>query len=373
MIKREISGRIGEERAGQICKAVPRRPEKKRIYKEPLKWAASAAIILLCGTTAAAAMNPELKNYLLERFSEKDVDTYIQDVKPSVGENEGEKDYDTADESELSLETPLWEVCNAWYDGVTLYFSASPREDVEKMSDRYEMNPSDHCSVNGQDMLIECSDAESGVGEISKGEQTGQYHFRVDLGGMDIRDELDVSFSLIVRKCNSREVFTRQYIQFHVDGTPIGRKVLADGSGEIALQGAKAEILKLALAPSALYVEVKYTVYGEDAEERAKRLYGERDSNSGYDPGYYIKDSFGNQMDGGWTNVGDQRKIEQEADGSYSVFFAWKTEGVNADTESLTFLPYSLNVGEDGKWIPDSEQFIDWAAFTVSLKRDENK
>ena len=62
------------------------------------------------------------------------------------------------------------------------------------------MSPSDHCTVNGQNTLLECSDAENSEGDLSEGEKTGQYHFQINLGEKEISGDVDVSFALILAR-----------------------------------------------------------------------------------------------------------------------------------------------------------------------------
>lgn len=112
-------------------------------------------------------------------------------------------------------------------------------------------------------------------------------------------------------------------------------------------------------------MKVKYTFFGANAKEKVEQLYG-KDSNSLYGC-YYIEDSFGNRMTGGYPAVFEQPDIVKETDGSYSITFVWETEGVNHDTESLTFLPCMYELDSDGKTGPDSEHMLDWAAFTVPV------
>lgn len=359
MIKTKISEQIGEKQADLICVELPHKTRRKKTLQLPLKWVAAAAILLICGTTAAAAANPELKNYLLERLKGEDVDTYMQNVEPKIKENTG--DNDILDKLDLSLEEPLWEITNAWYDGVTLYFVASPSEKAKEISDQYEMYPSSHCIVNGQDTLLQCPDAERLEGELSEGEKTGQYHLQIDLGGKGISGNMDVSFKLRIHE-RSEEIITQeppsQEIQFHVDEAASAVKVVENGYEKVELPDGKAELLKFALAPSGLYTEVKYTFYGEDAKERAEQISG----------CYYIEDSFGERIDGQWPVIANPQDIVKEADGGYSIILEWETKGVNADTESVKFLPYIFTeTDSDGKAVPGSEQVLDWAVFTVPV------
>ncbi|MDE6435271.1 MAG: hypothetical protein K2L07_13695 [Lachnospiraceae bacterium] len=366
MVKTKISEQLG---ADGIESAGTKEPdEKKPQLWQPLKWVAAAAIVLVCGTTAAAAVNPELRQYLLEHLALEDVDSYMQNVDPEVNEEGSDRwgNDKPLEITDMSLENPLWTIDNAWYDGVTLYFSASPSEEAQRMKDIYEMNPSDHCMVNGKDNMLECSDAERSEEYPSIGEVTGQYHFRVVLGEYEeFLGDINVSFNLYIRKRNSTETaFTTQEIQFHVDSTDAPIKVAAEEYKNQELPGGKAEILQLKLAPSALYAEVKYTFYGTDAKEKAEKLAFIR---------YYIEDSQGNRLDGQYyadlyyEGIQGNGDVVEESDGSYSVLCKWQKEGVNADSEGLTFLPYMTTRDADGKDIPDSEEILEWAVLTVPL------
>lgn len=133
MIKARISEQVGAEWAAQICVELPKQTMKKSVFQEPLKWVVAAVVVLVCGTSVAAVANPELKKYLLERVAVEDVDAYMQNVSPEVNENtDGENSVvdDTLNKLEISLEKPLWEIGSAWYDGATLYFSATPSEEA---------------------------------------------------------------------------------------------------------------------------------------------------------------------------------------------------------------------------------------------------
>lgn len=366
MIKARISEQVGEEKAEQICEELPHKNRRKYTLQRPLKWVAAAVAFLVCGTTAVAAANPELRNYLLERLKTEDVDAYMQDVAPAVKEKTESMDGgNTLADEGLSLENPLWEISDAWFDGMTIYFIATPSEEAQKMSSKYEIYTSDHCTVNGQDTLFESPDSEHGEGDLSEGEKTGRYHCKIDLADKDISGDMDVTITLCFIERNSDDWTERQEqeIQFHVDGTASAVKVLENGYEEQEFAYGKVQISQFKLAPSALYMEVKYTFDGADAKEKAEELYG-------IDL-YYLDDSFGKRMDGWYRNVGGQRDIVEEADGSYSVIFWCETEGVDADTDSLTFLPYTTKADSEGKHIPGTEEILDWATFTVLVTEAE--
>lgn len=362
MIKTRISEQVGEDKAEGICVEQQSRNRAKHTLLRPVKWVAAAAVLLVCGTTAVAAVNPELRNYLLERLNPEDVDTYMQDVEPEVKGKEGSlKDGTIPEELVLSLENPLWEVSDAWYDGATLYFVATPSEEARLLWGKYEIYPSDHSMVNGQDTLFECPDSEHGEGDLPEGEKTGQYHCKIDLAERDISGDMDVTFKLYILDRNSEDYTERkaQEIQFHVDGTASVSKVIENGYEEQEFSYGKVQISQFRLTPSVLYMEVKYVFNGADAKEKAEELYGISL--------YYLDDSFGKRMDGWYRNIGGQRDIVEEADGSYTVTFWCETEGVDADTDSLTFLPYNETWDSDGKAIPGGEKIVDWATFTVPV------
>lgn len=377
MIKARISEQVGKDKAEQICVEQRSRTRARHTLLRPLKWVAAASILLICGTTAAAAVNPELRNYLLEHIKQEDVDAYMQDVEPEVKEKpestektkSTEKD-DAIKELELALETPLWEVSDAWFDGATLHFSASPSEEAKKLNSKYEIYPSDHSAVNGQDILFECPDAESAFDDISEGEKNGVYHCMINLSGRDINGDMDVTFKLHIVNRDGVEPAVRraQEIKFSVDGEASGIKVVANGYEEQELPDGKLEILQFKLAPSILHMEVKYTFYGADAKEKADQLYYSM---------YYIEDSSGNRIHGGWPKIGDQRLINEEADGGYSVTLWWEVdsityEGVDIDTSSLTFLPWIYTERRsDGKGVQGSDQILEWATFTVPVVEGE--
>lgn len=377
MIKERIAEQVGKDKAEQICAEQRRRNSFKHTAMRPLKWVAAAAILLVCGTTAAAAVNPELRNYLLERLKPEDVDAYMQDVEPEVEEKteitektkSTEKD-DALKDLEQALENPLWEVSDAWFDGATVYFSASPSEAAKGLSDKYEIYPSDHSAVNGQDTLFECPDASPQTeGDLSPGEKAGVYHCKINLSGRDISGNMDITFKLhIVNRDGVEPARRMQEIKFSVDGEASGIKVVANGYEEQELTDGKLEILQFKLAPSILHMEVKYTFYGADAKEKADRLYYSM---------YYIEDSSGTRIHGGWPSIGDQRLINEESDGGYSVTLWWEAdsvngEGVDIDTDSLTFLPWDYSERRsDGKGVQGSEQIFDWATFTVPVVKVE--
>lgn len=241
------------------------------------------------------------------------------------------------------------------------------------------MNPGDHCTVNGKDYILDCPDSESGWGDLSKGEKTGQYHFCVVVPDQDDSGSMELTFNLNIQEKNSKGkasaygtdsiLCARQAISFDVDEVVSGIKTVKAGHEEILSGNGrdKAEIISLKLAPSILYAKVKYTLYGEDAKERAEELRGKETYCR-----YYIKDSSGNKIDGEYPaafypeDVYKEPEVMQETDGGYSVTFSWQTKGIDADTESLTFLPYSLYIaGDNGKG--EKVTMLDWAAFTVPL------
>ena len=371
MIKERIAEQVGEDTAEQICVEQRGQNRDKHTLLRPFKWVVAASILLVCGTTAAATVNPEIRNYLLEHIKQEDVDAYIQDVEPEVtNKTEIPKEDDALKELEQALENPLWEVSDAWFDGATVYFSASPSEEAKSLSSKYEIYPSDHSAVNGQDTLFECPDASPLTpGDLSPGEKAGVYHCKINLSGRDISGNMDITFKLhIVNRDGVKPARRMQEIKFSVDGEASGIKVVANGYEEQELPDGKLEILQFKLAPSILHVQVKYTFYGSDAKEKAEQL--ERSS-------YYIEDSSGKRIQGGWPIIGDQRLIYQEEDGGYSVTLWWEEDsinhnGVDIDTDSLTFLPWNYSERRsDGKGVQGSEQIFDWATFTVPVVEGE--
>ena len=243
---------------------------------------------------------------------------------------------------------------------MTLYFSATPAADID---DKYGIYPSDHCTINGQDCLLQCPNAESGEGDVPEGEKTGQYYFEVDLGGKKVSGDIDVSFMLLIQDRKNETLVGKQEIKFQAEERVSGVKIVKQGCETIELAEGKVDILEFQLAPSAVHIKFQYTFYGADALGKLEQLTGGAAAG-----GYYVEDSSGVRVDGEYPVISENQNIA-EKNGEYSKIIEWETEGVNEDTDSVTFIPYTFDVDEDGKGIPGTERILDWAAFTVPVQK----
>lgn len=365
MVKTKITEQLGKDKAEQICKNKKKHKTQNSMFSKNLKWVAVFALILVSGTTAVAATNPELIDYLLQILKSEDVYSYMQEVNPNVKE----KSEDLVLENELldvklSLDKPLWKIVNAWYDGTTIYFSATPDEEAIKMAELYHMNPSDHCKVNGIDYMLDCNDADYSEGNLSKGEKSGQYHFKIDVAKQDFSGLVDISFNLYIQ-ARDEEVsgYTTQEIAFQVSDTGAVIKTVKEEEREVLLDDgiSKAKILVLKLSPSTMYAKVQYIISGENAKEQAEELRGKETIGA-----CYVMDSFGNQTNGIFPDPAESGIIKKEVDGSYSVTFEWQTDDIDPATDSLTFLPFSMHLRADGK--DESITMLNWAKFNVSVE-----
>ncbi len=354
MVKQKISEQIGNEKAERIFYSQEKKANNR--VGSLLKWVAVASIAFICGTTAVASTNPLFKNYLLNHMRIEEVEKFMQSVSPLA------KGQTREDKPELGqrLNAPLWEITNAWYDGVTLYFSATPAADID---DKYGIYPSDHCTINGQDCLLQCPNAESGEGDVPEGEKTGQYYFEVDLGGKKVSGDIDVSFMLLIQDRKNETLVGKQEIKFQAEERVSGVKIVKQGCETIELAEGKVDILEFQLAPSAVHIKFQYTFYGADALGKLEQLTGGAAAG-----GYYVEDSSGVRVDGEYPVISENQNIA-EKNGEYSKIIEWETEGVNEDTDSVTFIPYTFDVDEDGKGIPGTERILDWAAFTVPVQK----
>lgn len=363
MIYDIIEKQIGTENAKTICKETPKKNKRYNV-----KWVACFALILLCGTTVMAASNSKLTQYLLSWMNSDEVYSNLKDVSPNVTNTKNNTLLD-----KQILNEPLWEISDAWYDGVTVYFIATPSEMCNELSSNYDICPSDHVNINGNDCLFECPDAEtvanyeSGqyITSPSIGQQTGQYHCAIDVAKLSLSDDINVSFVLNISKKEFNDISegsTKQTISFQVTNTNINTKEAINSNLVfLANETDTVEILTFKLAPSKLYTKIKYNFFGENGKQKAEQL-----SSIAVNPSYLIIDSQGNEISGGYPTILEDNGIIENIDGSYSLIYEWESTHIDSTTSSLTFIPLQPIFDNDGKY--SEEEPLEWAKFTINIE-----
>ena len=233
-----------------------------------------------------------------------------------------------------------------YMDGTFLTFTAHLPENANVIP----FGSSDHVYVNGQDCLLEQFEQGS--------EEPGSYFCLVNLTYLNQENHIDKIISN-----DTVSVEMKLYINDEWEKVPFTFEAAVDKSSSqttyipeqtIEIEnGITAHIINSTLSPSAIMLNMTFTITGEDE----KML-----SNKYTYANYYVEDSNGNRM-----SLIDANG----AANSVQCGTSWSAEINNFDMNSnyIKMIPYSIDYDfETGKEIPGTEVVDEEHAFTIYLK-----
>ena len=144
---------------------------RRRFFMNPALAAAAIVAVVLIGGGVVWAASGGLAGFLSKFMPEEEVNGRLDipsENEIEINQSEGE-DYG-----------PLWTIEEYWYDGATLYFSATAPQKVIDAGNLL-VEASDHADVNGTD----CQLSADGCWDETTGEYTGRYICYVDLSNAD--------------------------------------------------------------------------------------------------------------------------------------------------------------------------------------------
>ena len=314
---------------------------RRRFFKSPAIAAAAIAAVVLIGGGVAWAASGGLGGFLSKFMPEEEVNERLDTPSQNeikIAQSEGE-DYG-----------PLWTIEEYWYDGATLYFSASaPQKVIDAGNLLVEW--SDHADVNGTD----CQLSADGCWDENTGEYTGHYICYVDLSNADtssgnvsvvIRLKLNqykiMPVFFTAQENNEIEMIAEQELRFDFEKPNDARQLREDN---LPVEGGVADI-SVTVAPSMFNVSIIYRL--NDSSKSIKDIVK-----------YRITDDKGNSTTV-WVDGID-------SDDNCVTIAMTDLEGLDPYSKSYTFEPLCFQLDSEGERVPDAFDPLEWGGFTVEL------
>ncbi|MBO4908978.1 MAG: hypothetical protein J5476_06830 [Lachnospiraceae bacterium] len=314
---------------------------RRSFFKSPAVAAAAIVAVVLIGGSVAWAANGGLAGFLSKFMPEEEVNVRLDSPSENeikISQIEGE-DYG-----------PLWTIEEYWYDGATLYFSATA---PQKVIDAGNMRVvwSDHADVNGTD----CQLSAAGFWDETTGEYTGRYICYVDLSNADtssgkvslvIRLKLNqykiMPELLTAQENNEVKTIAEQELRFDFEKTNDARQLRKE---KLSVEGGVADI-RVTVAPSIFNVSIVYQL--NDSSKSIKDIVE-----------YRITDSKGNSITVGVTGI--------DYDDNCVTITMTDLEGLDPYSKSYTFEPLCFQTDSVGERVPDAYDSLEWGGFTVEF------
>ena len=314
---------------------------RRSFFKSPAVAAAAIAAVVLIGGGVAWAANGGLAGFLSKFMPEEEVNGRLDSPSENeikISQIEGE-DYG-----------PLWTIEEYWYDGATLYFSATAPQKVIDAGNMI-VEWSDHAYVNGTD----CQLSADGCWDENTGAYTGHYICYVDLSNADTSSG---NVSLVIRlrlkqykimpvystvqENNEIETIAEQELHFDFEKPNDARQLREEN---LSVEGGVADI-NVTVAPSMFKVSIVYQL--NDSSKSIKDIME-----------YRITDSSGNSTTVSVYGI--------DSDDNCVTIFMTDLEGLDPNAKSYTFEPLCFHYDSEGERVPDAYDPLGWGGFTVEL------
>ena len=315
---------------------------RRRLFKSPAIAAAAIAAVVLIGGGVAWAASGGLGGFLSKYMPEEEVNERLETPSENeikIAQSEGE-DYG-----------PLWTIEEYWYDGATLYFSATAPQNVIDAGNLL-VEWSDHADVNGTD----CQLSADGCWDENTGEYTGRYICYVDLSNADtssgnvsvvIRLKLNqykiMPVYFTAQENNEVETIAEQELSFDFEKPNDARQLKEEN---LSVEGGVADI-SVTVAPSMFNVNIVYRL--SDSSKSIKDIVK-----------YRITDSNGNSATVWVYGI--------DFDDNCVTIAMTDLEGLDPNAKSYTFEPLCFQLDSEGERVPDAFDPLGWGGFTVELK-----
>ena len=317
---------------------------RRRFFMNPALAAAAIVAVVLIGGGVVWAASGGLAGFLSKFMPEEEVNERLDipseneiKIDQSKGENYG----------------PLWTIEEYWYDGATLYFSATaPQKVIDAGNMMVEW--SDHADVNGTD----CQLSADGCWDENTGEYTGHYICHVDLSNADTSSG---NVSLVIRlrlkqykimpvfftvlENNEIKTITEQELRFDFEKPNDARQLRKEN---LSVEGGVADI-SVTVAPSMFNVRIVYRL--NDTSKSIKDIVK-----------YRITDSSGNS-----TTVWVTGNFKDNNGDDCLYISMMGLEGLDPNAKSYTFEPLCFHYDSAGERVPDAFDSLEWGGFTVKF------
>ena len=311
---------------------------RRSFFKSPA--VAAAAIVVLIGGGVAWAANGGLAGFLSKYMPEEEVSKRLDTPSENeikISQSEGE-DYG-----------PLWTIEEYWYDGATLYFSATAPQKVIDAGNMI-VEYSDHADVNGTD----CQLSAAGWWDETTETYTGHYICYVDLSNADTSsgkvslvthlklNQYKIMPELLTAQENNEvKTIAEQELRFDFEKTNDARQLRKE---KLSVEGGVADI-RVTVA-SMFKVSIVYQL--NDSSKSIKDIME-----------YRITDSSGNSTTVSVYGI--------DSDDNCVTIFMTDLEGLDPNAKSYTFEPLCFQTDSVGERVPDAYDSLEWGGFTVEF------
>ena len=249
---------------------------------------------------------------------------------------------------------PLWTIDEYWYDGATLYFTASAPQKVIDAGNMI-VEWSDHADVNGTD----CHLSADGCWDENTFKYTGRYTCHVDLSGADTSSG-DVSLVIrlklnqykkmpvffTVQENNKIDTITEQELRFDFEKPGDMRQLREE---RLPIEDGAADI-SVTVAPSLFNASIVYRM--DDSSKSVNDIVK-----------YRITDGNGNSTMAWVTGI-----VKTNYGDDCVVITMTNLDGLDPYSESYTFEPFCFRTDSTGERVPGAFDPLEWGDFTVALR-----
>ena len=317
---------------------------RRRFFKSPAAAAAAIVAVVLIGGGVVWAASGGLAGFLSGFMPEEEVTGRLDipsENEITISQVEGE-DYG-----------PLWTIDEYWYDGATLYFTATAPQKVIDAGNLLVVS-SDHADVNGTD----CHLYEDGCWEKNTGKYTGQYICCVDLSNADtssgkvtvvIRLKLErhkvMPVNYVVPDDYEVETIAEQKLSFEFEKPSDMRQLQEDN---YPVEGGVADI-SVTVAPSTFDINIVYRL--NDSSNYIGDIVR-----------YRITDSSGNSANV-WVSGNHMNDNGEEC-----MWISMDLDGLDPYSKSYTFEPLGFHIDSAGEMDHEAFDPLEWGGFKIEFK-----
>ena len=319
---------------------------RRRFFMSPALAAAAIVAVVLIGGGVVWAASGGLAGFLSKFMPEEEVNGRLDipsENEIEINQSEGE-DYG-----------PLWTIEEYWYDGATLYFSATAPQKVIDAGNMI-VEWSDHADVNGTD----CQLSADGFWDETTGEYTGHYICYVDLSNADTSSG---NVSLVIRlrlkqykimpvnstfKENDEiETIAEQALHFDFE-KPNANDMRQLHEDNLPVEGGSADI-SVTVAPSMLKVSIIYQL--NDSSKSVNDIVR-----------YRITDGSGNS-----TTAFVYGILKNKNNDDCVIIKMTDLENLDPYSKIYIFEPLCFHTDSEGERDPEAFDSLGWGGFTVEL------
>ena len=315
-------------------------------FKSKTVAAAAIVAVVLIGGGVVWAASGGLAGFLSKFMPEEEVNGRLDipsENEIEINQSEGE-DYG-----------PLWTIEEYWYDGATLYFSATAPQKVIDAGNMI-VEWSDHADVNGTD----CQLSADGFWDETTGEYTGHYICYVDLSNADTSSG---NVSLVIRlrlkqykimpvnstfKENDEiETIAEQELHFDFE-KPNANDMRQLHEDNLPVEGGSADI-SVTVAPSMLKVSIIYQL--NDSSKSVNDIVR-----------YRITDGSGNSTTAFVWGI-----LKNKNNDDCVIIKMTDLENLDPYSKIYIFEPLCFHTDSEDERDPETFDPLGWGGFTVEL------